>query len=193
MPHWWVRPSPHRAALVPACLLVVLLIASPARASSPAEVVVSGGTLGLSPAPAVRDFVVVTLDGTARTTTSSMDPFLVTDARGTGAGWKVTVQASRLRQWDGAVYVAGGWSLPMGSLAMPAPSVAARGTDSAPPAVTSGPYVIDGATVTVATAGEGTGMGSYAFTPGELVLAVPARAYASTYRSEIAISITSGP
>lgn len=155
--------------------------------------VVSAGALGLSPEPAVGDFVVVTLDGTVRTTTSSMDPFSVTDARGSGTGWKVTIQASRFRQWDGGAYVAGGRDLPAGSLAMPAPQVTAQGTDSAFPVVTPGPYAIDGATITVAVAGAGAGMGTYAFTPADLTLTVPAGAYAATYRSEIAISITSGP
>ena len=193
VPRQWILPSLRRSAPVSACLLVMALIPSPALASDPSDVVVSGGALGVSPEPAVADFVVVTLDGTARASTSSMDPFVVTDARGKGAGWSVTIQASRFREWDGTAYVTGARSLPMGSLAMPAPAVAAQGTDSPPPLVTSGPYAIDGATVTFATAVAGTGMGSYAFFPGDLVLTVPASAYATTYRSEIAISITSGP
>lgn len=166
---------------------------STARASDATDVSVSGGALALSPDTAVHDFVIVTLDGTARSTTAHMDAFTVTDARGTGAGWDVAIQVSTFQEWNGSGYVARGRSLPSGSLAMSAPEVTRDGTDSPPPVVTPGPYTIDGATTIVASAPPGTGMGSYTFVPGDLVLTVPAGTYAATYRSELAISVISGP
>lgn len=183
----------RRSTGVAILLALMTLAPSAALASDPSHMVVTGGGLGISPQPAVSDFVMVALDGTARSTTSHMDPFVVTDARGSGAGWGVTIQASTFREWDGTAYISGGGSLPTGSLAMTSVLVAAEGTDSPPPLVAEGPYIIDGATVVLATAPGGTGMGSYGFTPGSLVLTVPAGAYAATYRSEIAISITSSP
>lgn len=189
----WFLPALRFSARTGTLLLAITIIPVPALASDLAEVTVSPGALGMSPQPAVHDFVVVTLDGTTRTTTSRMDPFMVTDARGGGAGWDITVQASTFQEWNGTAYVATGRSLPTGSLAMPAPDVHADGTDSPPPVVTPGPFAIDGAIVILATAPPGTGMGSYSFVPHDLVLTVPASAYATTYRSEIAISVTSGP
>lgn len=155
---------------------------------------VAGGSLAIAPAVNAGDFVKVTLDGTATSTAAVLDPFSVVDARGSGAGWTLTVAASTFREWDGAGYVTEGKALPSGSLSMAAPEVIADGTDSPPPSVSAGPYTIDGATVKVATAAPGSGMGSYAFTHLQpLVLSVPASAFATTYRSEITFTLTSGP
>lgn len=172
--------------------LLVGSIGSTATASDAADATVSAGALALSPAPVILGFS-VTLDGTARSMASSMDGFAVTDARGTGAGWAVTVQATTFREWDGAAYVAGGRTLPNGSLAMAAPAVAPTGTDSPGPVVAPGSQAIDGATIVLARAAADTGMGTYTFTPGDLALTVPASTYAGTYRSEIAVTVASGP
>lgn len=153
---------------------------------------IAGGELGISH-PQVNDFLSVTLDGTARSSVSSIEPFMVTDARGTGAGWEVSIQASQFREWDEGGYLAEARDLPLGSLALSDVSVSPQGTDSAVATVPSGPLVIDGRATSLAAAAPGTGMGSYVFTVGELTLTVPAGAYAARYRSEIAISVTSGP
>lgn len=165
---------------------------STATASDAADATVSAGALALSPAPVTLGFS-VTLDGTARSIASSMDGFAVIDARGTGAGWAVTIQATTFRGWDRAAYIAGGRTLPNGSLTMAAPAVAPMGTNSPGPVVASGSHAIDGATMVLAHAAADTGMGTYTFTPGELVLTVPASTYAGTYRSEIAVTVASGP
>jgi len=90
-------------------------LTAPATAES-TTAVVSGGSLGLSSAPAVGDFVLVRLDGSARQTHAALDDFSVVDARGTGAGWTVSVQATQFREWDGTFYAADGKTLPKGSL-----------------------------------------------------------------------------
>jgi hypothetical protein len=82
--------------------------------------------------------------------------FEVNDARGTGAGWNVTVSATQFAEWDPALnsgaggYVVGGKALPVHSLALSEPTVTADGTSSPAPAVTSGPYTIDNGAVKVA-------------------------------------------
>jgi len=142
----------------------------------------------------VTDFAPVTLDGTTKTTTATMDNFSVTDDRGTGEGWSITVSATQFRQWDGAAYVAGGRTLPAGSLSMPAPTVAAVATESPPPTITPGPYLIDGSSIKIASAAPDTGMGTYDFTSGgPLTLTIPASAYAVAYRGEVTVSLSSGP
>lgn len=177
-------------------LLLAGLGALPLTGSALADdttVTVSGGLLGVT-APAVNDFAVITLSGSAQAAEAPLEPFAVTDARGTGQGWTLVVQASTFREWDGSAYVAGGKALPLGSLSLVGLSVAGDGTDSPAPEVVVGPYVLDNNAVPVAVAATGTGMGRFTVTPtGGLRVAVPASAYARTYRSEVSLSVTSGP
>ena len=172
---------------------MVTAMALPAAAS---DVAVSGGSLAFTATPAAADFTAVTLDGTAQTTTAAVEAFEVNDARGTGDGWNVTVQASQMTEWDtaGGAYVASGKTLPTSSLAMSAPTVAADGTTSTAPSVTAGPYTIDsGSAVKVASAAGDTGMGKFDFSATTLTLSVPASAYAKTYRSDVTVSLNTGP
>jgi WxL domain surface cell wall-binding len=160
------------------------------------NVVVTGGSLSIS-APAVGNLTGVTLDGTAKTTTATFAAFSATDARGSGAGWNVTVQATQFAEHNGTIYVASGATLPTSSLSMLAPTVAkSDGTSSAVPSITAGPYAIDAASAVkiASAAADGTGMGSYSFTQGgSLTLSVPASAYAKTYRSDVTVSVVTGP
>lgn len=79
-----------------------------------------------------------------------MSTFSVTDSA--GAGWNVTVSATRFAEVDGAgQYVSGGRTLPEGSRTMPAPTVSPGGLVS----VTSEPYALDGATVKIISAPAG--------------------------------------
>ena len=138
--------------------------------------------------PTVANFGGVTLNGTAQTTTASVGTFTVTDARGTGVGWNVTVQATQ--------FTMTGHTLPMNSISMPAPTVAKiDSTSGNTPSITTGPYLIDNASAVKITsaAADGTGMGSYTFTPGTLTLSIPANAYAGTYTSTVTVSVVTGP
>jgi hypothetical protein len=166
--------------------LLAAVLASKLPATAPAAVAQS-----LSPDPVtVSDFAPVTLDGTAKTTTAPMSNFSVTDA--SGGGWHITVQATQFREFDGVTgqYIAGGKTLPPGSLTMPAPTVIPAAASITIPA---GPHAIDGASVLLATAAANT-RGTYNFTHGgPLTLILPSSAYARTYRSEVLIAVTSGP
>lgn len=142
----------------------------------------------------VADFSPVSLSGAVATTTAGMSDFSVTDSRGTGEGWNVVVQGTTFAEWNGTSYVAGGKTLPAGSLSMPAPTVSSTETTPKPPTVTPGPYSIDGYSVKIASAAVGDGAGTYTFTQsGPLTLTVVAAAYARTYRSDITVSVASGP
>lgn len=172
--------------------LLAVIVAVPAMAAD-TTVSISGGALTVT-APEVNEFPTVILDGTAQTVHAPLEPFTVTDARGTGHGWTVSLQATPFREWDGTGYVTDGRALPPGSLLLEGLSVTADGTDSDGPTVVAGPYVLDGPAVTVATATAGSGMGTFTFDPtAALAVSVPAHAYARAYRSELSISVTSGP
>ncbi|MDP9069504.1 MAG: WxL domain-containing protein [Actinomycetota bacterium] len=181
---------------------VVSTLAMPAAsaATDPTDISLTGGDLTAT-TPTVGDFAAVTLDGTAKSTTAAMGTWDVTDARGTGLGWNLTFQATQFAEWDSTLnagaggYVTGGKKLAASSLKMPVPSVLADGTLSALPTILTGPYTLDsGSAVKVASAALDAGMGNYDFTPGgSLTLTVPANAYARTYRSEVTVSVVSGP
>ena len=171
-------------------------LALPAFAADPSDVTITGDTLSIT-SPSVGNFSGVTLNGTARSATATFAPFTVTDARGTGAGWNVTVEATQFAEWETDEYVTSGKTIPASSVSMPLVSAAkADATSSALPSITAGPYTIDsGSSVQLASAAaDGTGMGSYTFSQGgSLTLSVPASAYARTYRSDMTVSVNSGP
>lgn len=189
--------SKHKIVMAAALAVMVSAMALPAAAS---DVSVTGGSLAFTATPAAANFAAVTLDGTAKTTTASVAAFEVNDARGTGAGWNVTVQATQMKEWDATLaagaggYAASGKTLPTSSLALSAPTVSADGTTSTAPSVTAGPYIIDaGSAVKIASAAADTGMGKFDFSATTLTLSVPASAYAKTYRSDVTVSLNTGP
>lgn len=177
------RPAvPSRVRRTGASLALVTLAA--VAAGDPA------GAQSLSPATVtVSDFPAVVLNGEPATTTASMADFSVTDS--SGAGWHVSVSATQFAEVDGTgAYVAGGKTLPAGSLSMPAPT---RSPSDPAVSVAPGPYVIDGATVRIVTANVGV-TGTYQITQaGSLTLSIPSSAYAGSYRSDITVSVQSGP
>lgn len=164
-------------------MVLAILVPSRARAQSLTITAVT-----------VSDFSPVSLTGAVATTTATMSDFSVTDSRGTAEGWNVVVQGTRFAEWDGGAYVAGGKTLPAGSLTMPAPVVSSTEPTPAPPTMTAGPYRIDGYAVKIGSAAAGSGEGTYTFTQtGPLTLTVVAAAHARVYRSEITVSVASGP
>lgn len=182
------------AALLMMTLLGAILVPA-ALAADDTNVTLTAGSLSQT-ATTVGDFPNTALDGTAKTVIATMSDFSVTDSRGSGEGWHVTALATQFKEWDSvnSVYVTSGKTLPAGSLSMPAPTVAADGTDSPPPSITAGPYTIDnGTAVKFASAAVDEGMGKYNFTTGDLSLTIPANAYAKQYRSDVTIDLVTGP
>ncbi len=119
----------------------------------------------------------------------------VDDARGTGAGWTVFVQATQMT-------AANGKTLARGSLTMVPPSNVAPAqitNSSTAPVPVSSPIAIDGATaIPVASAAPGAGMGQWNFTQangggGDLSLLVPPHTSGGDYASTITYTLTNGP
>lgn len=178
------------------CFLAWGAIAGSAFAADPTNLPIVGGTLSITADPTAPDFASVTLDGTAKTASVSLSTFEVNDARGTGDGWKVTSQATQFKEWDTTlnIYTVGGKTLATSSLSQAQPTVAQDGTTSASPSITAGPYTIDsGSAVQIASAALNTGMGKYDFSATSLTVSIPASTYARTYRSELTVTVASGP
>lgn len=183
------------AAAIAVVALIGAAVAPAAHAADATDVTVTGAAnVVITADPTVPNFGGVTLDGVAKSTTATMTAFEVNDSRGTGAGWNVTVQATRFAEHNGTIYAVGGKQLALNSLSMAAPTVAQDGTTSASPTLTSGPYTVDtGSAVKIASAAADTGMGKYDFSSSLLTLSIPSSAYAKTYRSDVTVSVVSGP
>lgn len=145
-----------------------------------------------------------TLNGTNQTADTTLDAYTVNDATGSAAGWNTTFQASQFTCVVGtdAGCKTGLTTLPLDSLSIAPPSAAcATGstcTGSPTVSISANTDVDDASAVTVLDATAGTGMGSYTVTPGtigsgQLELAIPGNALATTYHSTLTITVNSGP
>lgn len=159
------------------------------------NVTVTGGSLS-NTAVTAGDFGGITLDGTAQSTTATIDDFSVTDATGSGDGWKLTVQATQFAEHNGNDYVEGGKTLAENSLSLGALTATADGTTSPVPTMTAAGSIdnSDGA-VKFASAAVDEGMGKYEISGGtdKLSLSIPASAYAKTYRSTLTVTLATTP
>lgn len=188
------------AGIVLALSALAVGAAAPAAhaAADDTNVTVSASNLTLGTI-AIADFTGVTLDGTVNSTTTTMTAFDVNDSRGTGAGWNVTIGATEFAEWNGTAYVTGGKTIGTSRTSMTTATVAkADATSSTAPTMTAGAYTLDaGSAVKIASAAaDGTGMGSYTITPGGsngVSLTVDADTYAKAYRSDVTVTLATGP
>lgn len=185
-------------AVVLAATAIFIGAIAPAAQADDTNVTITGGNLTLGTI-STADFPGVTLDGSAKSSNTTMSPFSVTDARGTGAGWNVTIEASEFAEFSEGDYVNDGRQLGTSRLSLATATVdKIDSSSSATPSMTAGTYTLDaGSAIKVASAAtDGTGMGSYTITPGGtngLSLSVPASAFAATYRSDVTVTLSTGP
>lgn len=142
-------------------------------------------------APAAGNFADVELNGKIQTTSADIDNFTVTDARGTGDGWNVTVSATQLED------KVAGLTIPKGSIAITKPKVTAQAGASEADLITPVGGAIDVDTpLKVLSAPKEGGMGKFDVTFEEPALTLtlnPRDVKAGSYTSTIEVTITTGP
>jgi hypothetical protein len=179
-----VKKTTKSALVALGACVVLALAASPATADTTTSVV-SGGSLTETTSGATLSGV--TLDGSnSQTATgSASSEWSITDARGTGAPWTLSVSATDFTSDAGTVETTPR-SIPASALTItPGTVSAATGSDSASNIDASPLAVSTSAQALVSAAG--SDKGTYTLTP-SFSLAVPANAYRSNYSAEIGSS-----
>lgn len=191
------------SALLAVGLLAAVATTAQAASGGNSTLTVTAGS-GLSISGAAPGNFAVTLNGSNQSATTTLATYQGLDTTGLGNGWNVTFQATQFTCTTGPC-PGGGDLLPLNSLMIAPPTVACHvgtnctGSSVAPTISIATNSAVDAATaVKVASAALQTGMGTYDFTPGaigagQLQLAVPSSAYASTYSSTLTVSINVGP
>jgi hypothetical protein len=140
----------------------------------------AGISLSLPSNPTLSD----TLDGTDQTV--SYAPVLgVTDARGLGSGWNLTIAATTFS--DGA-----GHTLAPGSVASVTSACKSGSTCTAATNSVTYPLTIGSTASKFFNSAANTGLGRFDVTP-TINVAVPGNAYAGTYTSTVTLAAVSGP
>lgn len=176
----------------------------------------TGATFGINPgtraieAPTSTTFADVTLDGTSKTTTANPGKLVVSDNTGSGEGYKVSVQATPMREVaPSGGFVAGttAKTLPVGSLSLSnsGATITPKGTTSPSPTWLGSNFVIDNGAVNILSAAVGQGMGIYDVQFGSSALSLvlnPSTTFtdpknypsgATPYSTTITYTITTGP
>jgi hypothetical protein len=175
----------HKLLILTALTAAALVTSVAALAGNLTATATVSGTAGISlnlpSGPSLTD----TLDGTDHTDTYA--PVLsIIDARGTGAGWNITVSATTFL--DGS-----GHTLAPGTVSSVASACHAASTCTA--ATSSGityPLTITGTAAKFFNASATTGLGKVDVTPSIDVL-IPGNAFAGTYTSTVTLAATAGP
>lgn len=179
-------------------LTLIVTIALAALAAATAAVagnvtatasITGGGSLALSHGSAAT--VSSTLDGTDQNATYTL-PLSLSDIRGTGAGWNVTVTSTLFSDGSGHAFPAGTSSVTGVTSACVSGGSCTSATNSVTypltvPAASTAP-----AAVKLFNAAAGTGMGRFTLTP-TFAVAIPGNAYAGSYASTVTLAAVSGP
>jgi WxL domain surface cell wall-binding len=167
------------------CIATVALAAATAAlaANLTATATITGAaglSLNLPANPSISD----TLDGTDQTV--SYAPILgLVDARGSGAGWNLTMSATTFS--DGS-----GHTLAAGAVAGVAAACHSGSSCTAPTNAVSVPLTLSTTAAKFFNAAANTGLGKVDVTP-TIDVSIPGNAYAGTYTSTVTIAAVSGP
>jgi len=172
-------------------IIITLSIAALALAASTAAFAATltptgtvSGTAGISLNMPANPTFSDTLDGTDQTATFA--PILgVVDARGSGAGWNLTVSATSFS--DGAGHTLAPGTITAASAACKAGSSCTAATN----AITY-PLTVSGVAAKFFNAAANTGLGKIDVTP-TFSVSIPGNSYAGTYTSTVTLATATGP
>jgi plastocyanin len=145
---------------------------------------VNGGTLSVSTNPV--DFGILSLTGLEQTIDTQPSAWTAADARGTGAGWNVTVSSTDFTSAGGTITVDNS------KLRLEDVNVVTVSGNAAPTSQATSYQPLSTSPLAVLSAAVSTGMGTYDFTP-DMRQIVPADASPGTYEAFLTVSINSGP
>jgi hypothetical protein len=180
-----VTSTKLRFTLLLAVASAALVTAAAATAATLTATAVISGAAGLSLNLPSSPSMSATLDGTDQTVSYSPALGLV-DARGTGAGWNLTIAATTFG--DGA-----GHTLAPGTVTGVAQACHAGGTCTL--GTSSGityPLTVSSTAAKFFNAAANTGLGKVDVTP-TVSVAVPGNSFAGTYTSTVTLVTASGP
>ncbi len=177
--------KPLRFPLVLAVAVAALVSAAAATASTLTATATITGAAGISlnlpSSPSISD----TLDGTDQTATYAPVLGLV-DARGSGAGWNMTISATSFS--DGAGHTLAPGTVTGVAQACHSGSSCTLGTSSG----ITYPLTISGTAAKFFNAALNTGLGKVDVTP-TVSVAIPGSSYAGTYTSTVTLVTATGP
>lgn len=164
------------------------------------KAVVTGGSLGIADL-AIADFTPVTLTGITQTTTAVVNDTALTDSRGLGDGWQVSLKASAFTlDADSLALAAEGavGTLPLSSLKSGTVSIAVATTGAGSTDITnivpSQGEIDTVAGINILSAPLNAGMGTYTVSMEPMTLTLlPKSTYAGTYTSTVTETLATGP
>lgn len=167
-----------------ATLLILSLVhpAGPVLASTRVSVGISGGPLGFTIAGAgqLND---ATLTGYDQTAVGALGLVDVRDARGTGQGWNLVIDADDFVDTGGS-----GGTIPAAGFSVDEQPQVTKVAGNTEPLAFSG--TLD-QPLTLLSAAPNTGMGRFQVSP-DLALVIPAATIAGSYESTVTLTIASG-
>jgi hypothetical protein len=158
-------------------------VSAPPAGAVQASVTVQGGNLTFTAQDVA--FGSVALSGADQTVFAAAQTWGATDARGTGAGWNLTISATDFT---------GAGTIPVSNLKLRdlQSNVTTVAGNTAPSSLVTTFQSLAGAPLKVLQAAPGTGMGTYNHIP-DFQLTVPSSSAAGSYTANVTVSINSGP
>ena len=175
----------QRIFIISIVAAVALVASTAALAGTLTATATVTGTAGVSLNLPSNPSISSTLDGTDQT--ASYSPVLgLVDARGTGAGWNLTISATNFSDGSGHTLAPG---------TVTGAAQACHSGSSCTAATSSGityPLTITGTAAKFFNAALNTGLGKVDVTP-TIQVSIPGNAYAGTYTSTVTLAAATGP
>ena len=171
-------------------VLAMSAVAAPTFAAdsdqSKLSAAIESGDLVFAPAPSDVAFNAIKITGRPEETNGTFQGFGVVDARGTGAGYHLTLQATRFKSDAGL--------LPADSLMIGVAKInAGRGVTSQAPKWAGERTVDNEKGIVVLSADVDEGLGLFNIEDSPMTLAIPASVKAGTYTSVLEATLVTGP